>query len=140
MLIEVAARRLLLVALAVAAGADPVQEVDEEDRDPRADDPGRALERPIGADDDHRDDAGDDDDRRQPVADEPQRGHAAARAVGVKAASAASRSPGSPTERSSCARTSAGESPSAARSASVTAPWRLARRAPSGPSMSGTCA
>ena len=35
---------------------------------------------------------------------------------------------------------SAADSPRAARSASVTEPWRLASRAPSGPSTSGTCA
>ncbi len=38
------------------------------------------------------------------------------------------------------AQTSPGDVPCAARSASVTAPWRLASRDPSGASTSGTCA
>ena len=40
---------------------------------------------------------------------------------------------------SSRARTSSGPTPVAARSASVTAPWRFARRSPSSPSTNGTC-
>ena len=61
---------------------------------------------------------------------------------GPRARPGVGRSPGSasPTEAASRARTPAGDSPRAARSASVTAPWRLARRAPSGPSISGTWA
>ena len=46
----------------------------------------------------------------------------------------------SPRLRARSASTAAGSSPCTARSASVTAPWRLARRVPSGPSTSGTCA
>ncbi len=45
-----------------------------------------------------------------------------------------------PAERASSARTSAGVSPSASRSSRVTAPSRLARRAPSGPRTNGTWA
>ena len=45
-----------------------------------------------------------------------------------------------PSDAASSSRTSAADWPSAARSASVTAPWRLASRAPSGPSTSGTWA
>ena len=40
---------------------------------------------------------------------------------------------------SSRARTSSGPTPVAARSASVTAPWRFARRSPSSASINGTC-
>src|SRR4051794_27578016 len=135
-LVEVAAGGLLVVALAVAADADAEQDVDHPDRQAGADDARRALERPVGPDDDERDHAAEDDDRGQPVADELQPRHAAILS-GVKACRAAPRSPGRPTERSSRARTSLD---GASCSASVTAPCRLASRAPSGPSTSGTWA
>src|SRR4051812_41313296 len=138
---------VLLVALAVAGHPDPEQQVEQEDGQAGADDVRRALEAVDGRVERPCDQAAEHDERGQPPADEGQPAHAAARTVGSvgsaeasNAASASSSSPGSPTERRSEARTSAGVSPSARRSSSVTAPWRLARRAPSAPSISGTWA
>src|SRR3954449_6410602 len=142
--VEVRPRLILGVAVALARHPDAEQDVQQPDRQPGADDARRALKAVgvrVQGEGDH---APDDDQNRQPDADEP---HAAARTVGSvgtragsKAATASSSSPGSPTERSRPARTSAGDSPGARRSSSVTAPWRLASRAPSAPRTSGTCA
>src|SRR4051794_16654167 len=141
------ARSVLVVALAVAAHPDAEQQVEQQDGQAGADDVRRALEAVDGRVERPGDQAAEHDDRRQAPADEGQPPHAAASTVGSrgraaasKAASASPRSPGRPTERSSDARTSAGVSPSARRSSRVTAPWRLASRAPSAPSISGTWA
>src|SRR5690606_36441051 len=147
--VEEGAGVVLLGALVVALHADAVEDVEQPDREAGADDPGRALgtgDARVHGPQEHADD---DDDRRQPGAREPQdhrmssgasivASHGSAAESNIR--SAHSRSPGSPTDASSRARTWAGLSPAAARSASVTEPCRLARRVPSGPRISGTWA
>src|SRR6476661_2160997 len=144
------ARLVLGVALALALDADAEDHVQQPDGQPGADDARAALDPGLaaaGGDDD--DQAAGDDRHREPDPDEAHP-HRAASALGarrsgekrVMRSAGVTASPGSlsPTDAASSARTSSAVSPSAARSASVTAPWRLASRAPSSPSISGTWA
>src|SRR3954466_3755155 len=71
--VEVLARGVLGVALAVAAGADAEQHVDEPDRQPGADDPQPALPAIVVGPQGDGQRAADHDDRRKPDAHE--RGH-----------------------------------------------------------------
>src|SRR4051812_9800270 len=154
-LVEVRARAILGHAVAVAADPDAVEPVQQPHRQPGADEQHAALQPALVARDRHQDQAGDDDPDRQPGAAPAhapdgvlaRRAHAvtAVRPSGCKRATSSAgegHSPGSarPTEAASSERTSAASWPSGARSAGVTAPWRLARRSPSGPSMRGTWA
>src|SRR4051812_17624421 len=142
------ARGVLGVALALARDPDAEDDVQHPHRDAGGDDRDAALDPAQAASGrDDGDQAGGDDRDREPDPDEAHHAAsgAAARTSGEKrstSSAAVTGSPGSarPTVKARYARTSSASSPMAARSASVTAPWRLASRAPSGPSMSGTWA
>src|SRR5439155_18948285 len=134
--IEVVARLVLAMALAVTGHPDAVEQVQQPNGEPGADDHRAGLGF-VGSGDD-RDQAAEADQRGQDPPDEQL--HVMAFGSKCSTSSSMVAYPPSPKGVSSSRRTSSGDCPSAARSASVTAPWRLARRAPSGPSISGTCA
>ena len=76
-------------------------------------------------------------------ADRSERGRARRKTAGIEAGSRSAGvtgSPGGEAERGGHPGDGVGGAPAAAQVASVTAPWRLASRAPSGPRTSGTCA
>src|SRR4051794_1633196 len=142
------ARRVLGVALALTRDPDAEDDVQHPHRDAGGDDRHTALDAAQAASGrDDRDQTARHDRDREPDPDEAHQAAsgAAARTPGEKrstSSAAVTGSPGSarPTVNARYARTSSASSPMAARSASVTAPWRLASRVPSGPSMSGTWA
>jgi hypothetical protein len=69
-LVEVLARGLLVVALLLAAHADAVQDVEQEDRAPRRDEEDEALQAEQRRLDGEDDDADEDHDRGEDVADD----------------------------------------------------------------------
>src|SRR4051794_13039104 len=142
------ARGVLGVALALARDPDAEDDVQHPDRDARGDDRDAALDpAQAAAGRDDRDQAARDDREREPDSHEAHHtaSGAAERPSGGKRWTSWGAVTGSPgaarqTVRARYARTSRASSPIAGRSASVPAQWRLASRAPSGPSMSGTWA